>query len=169
MLCRFVLNTIEGLGKKGVDVYDALNWKTRNFVALGGVTAFPDVEGDAVKTETIQIVDRGRGPQLSTSRITVQDLLPYYREGASNEEIRRWIPSLANDEIAVLKDYIRDHYEEVLQTEKEIKAYHDRMRAAQPAWTRANDHLSIEERTAILREKLVRRKAEQNGADNPPR
>jgi uncharacterized protein (DUF433 family) len=121
-----------------------------------------------MKTETIQIVDRGRGPQLSSCRITVQDLLPYYRDGASNDEIRQWIPSLTEDEIAVLKDYIRDHYAEVLQTEQEIKAYHDRMRAAQPAWTRANDHLSIEERRALLREKLTQRKAERNGADDTP-
>jgi hypothetical protein len=121
-----------------------------------------------MKTETIQIVDHGRGPQLSTSRITVQDLLPYYREGASNEEMRRWIPALTDDEITVLKDFIRDHFEEVLQTEKKIKAYHDRMRAAQPAWTRANDHLSIEERKALLREKVVQRKAEKNGADDSP-
>jgi len=121
-----------------------------------------------MKTETIQIVDHGRGPQLSTSRITVQDLLPYYRDGVSNEEIRRWIPSLTDDEIALLKDYIRAHYEEVLQSEREIKAYHDRMRAAQPAWTRANDHLSIEERKALLRKKLAHREAEKNGADDSP-
>ena len=121
-----------------------------------------------MKTETIQIVDHGRGPQLSTSRITVQDLLPYYRDGVPNEEIRRWIPLLTDDEIALLKDYIRDHYQEVLETEKEIKAYHDRMRAAQPAWTRANDHLSIEERKALLREKLAQRQAEKNGADDSP-
>ena len=122
-----------------------------------------------MKTETIQIVDHGRGPQLSSSRITVQDLLPYYRDNTSNEEIRRWIPSLTYDEIALLKDYIRDHYEEVVQTEKEIKAYHDRMRAAQPAWTRANDHLSIEERKALLRKKLAQQKAKQSGGDDSPR
>jgi uncharacterized protein (DUF433 family) len=118
-------------------------------------------EGDTVKTETIEIVDRGRGTQLSTSRITVQDLLPYYQEGASNEDIRRWLPSLTEEEIAVLKYYIRQHYEEVLQAEKEIKAYHDRMRAAQPSWTRANDHLSLEERKALLQEKLAERKAKK--------
>ena len=121
-----------------------------------------------MKTDTIEIVDRGRGPQLSTSRITVQDLLPYYREGASNEEIRKWIPSLTDEEITLLKDYIRDHFDEVIQAEKEIKAYHDRLRAAQPAWTRATDHLSIKERMAILREKLAKRQAEKNGADGGP-
>jgi uncharacterized protein (DUF433 family) len=116
-----------------------------------------------MNTQTVQIVDRGRGPQLSTSRITVQDLLPYHQEGASNEEIRRWIPSLTEEEIAVLKNYIVEHYEEVLQAEKEIKEYHDRMRALQPAWTRANDHLSREERIALMHEKLARRKVGQNG------
>ena len=117
-----------------------------------------------MKTETLQIVDHGRGPQLSTCRITAQDLLPYYREGASNDEIRRWIPSLSDQEIALLRDYIRDHLEEVIQAEKDIKAYHDRMRAQQPAWTRANDALSFEERRALMRQKLAERKAGSNGA-----
>ena len=119
-----------------------------------------------MKTEIIEIVDRGRGPQLSTSRITVQELLPYYRENASNAEIQRWIPSLTDEEIAVLKNFIHEHYEEVVQVEKEVKAYHDHMRARQPAWTRANDPLSIEERKALLRERLAPRKAEKNGADD---
>jgi hypothetical protein len=117
-----------------------------------------------MNTERLQIVDHGRGPQLSTCRITAQDLLPYYREGASNDQIRRWIPSLSDDELALLKDYIRDHFEEVLQAEKDIKAYHDRMRAQQPAWTRANDSLSLEERRALMRKKLAERKAGANGA-----
>jgi hypothetical protein len=117
-----------------------------------------------MKIQTLQIVDHGRGPQLSTCRITAQDLLPYYREGASNDEIRRWLPSLSDDEIALLRDYIRDHWEEVLQAEKDIKAYHDRMRAQQPAWARANDALSLEERRALLRQKLAERKAGSNGA-----
>ncbi len=121
-----------------------------------------------MKTETIQIVDQGRGPQLSSSRITVQDLLPYYRDGACNDEIRRWIPSLSDDEIALLNDYIRDHYTVVVQAENEIKAYHDRMRAAQPAWTQANDHLSTEQRRALLRGKLAERQAEQSGVDATP-
>jgi hypothetical protein len=119
-----------------------------------------------VKTATIEIVDRGRGPQLSTSRITVQDFLPYFREDASNEEIRRWVPALTDEEIALLKDYIRQHFEEVLQAEKEIKAYHDRMRARQPAWTRANDHLGLEERKTLLREKLAQRLTEKTDADD---
>lgn len=120
-----------------------------------------------MKTETICIVDHGRGPQLSTSRITVQDLLPFVRDGASNDEIRRWIPSLSDEEIALVKAYIREHYDDVLATEQEIKAHHDRLRAAQPGWTRTFDQLSLEERRALMKEKLPRRSAEQNGAHDP--
>jgi uncharacterized protein (DUF433 family) len=120
-----------------------------------------------MKTESIEIVDLGRGAQLRTKRITVQDVLPFCRAGASNEEIRRWIPSLTDEEIAALYAYIGEHLEEVVQAEKQIKEHHDRMRAAQPAWTRANEHLSIEERKTLLRDKLARRQAEKNGADDP--
>lgn len=69
----------------------------------------------------IQIVDQGRGPQLSTSRITVQDLLPYFQDGCSYDEIRRWIPVLSPEEIRVLEDYIRANYEQVLETERRIQ------------------------------------------------
>lgn len=117
-----------------------------------------------MQAATLQIVDHGRGPQLSTCRITVQDLLPYYREGASNDEIRRWIPALNDDEIALVRKYIREHFQEVIQAEQDIKAYHDRRRAQQPAWTRATEALSLEERRSLMRKKLAERKAGPNGA-----
>ena len=47
----------------------------------------------------ITLVDRGRGLQLSTSRITVHDLVPYFQEGCSDDEIIRWLPSLTHEEI----------------------------------------------------------------------
>jgi len=49
-------------------------------------------------TAKIQIVDRGRGLQLSTSRITVKDLAPYFQECAARSvcfgEIHCWSCSL---------------------------------------------------------------------------
>jgi hypothetical protein len=54
-------------------------------------------------SSAIQIVNRGRGLQLSTSRVTVQDLVPYFQEGCSYDEIIRWIPTLTHDEIAVVE------------------------------------------------------------------
>ena len=57
----------------------------------------------------IQIVDRGRGPQLATSRITVLDLVHYFQRGASYDEIIRWIPTLSHEQIAVVERYYREH------------------------------------------------------------
>ena len=63
--------------------------------------------------ETIEIVDRGRGLQLSTSRITVQDLVPYFQQGCSHQDIMRWMPALTPREIAVVERYYREHQAEL--------------------------------------------------------
>jgi uncharacterized protein (DUF433 family) len=72
-------------------------------------------------TTPITIVDRGRGPQLSTSRITVQDLVPYFQEGCSYDEIIEWIPILTPEEIRVIEHYIEEHNEEVAETDRRIR------------------------------------------------
>src|SRR5712691_3374504 len=73
-----------------------------------------------MKTD-IQIVDRGRGLQLSTSRITVQDLVPYFQEGCSHEEIIRWIPALTVEEIAVAERYYREDQAELDEEDRLIR------------------------------------------------
>lgn len=73
-----------------------------------------------MKTD-IEIVDRGRGLQLSTSRVTVQDLVPYFQEGCSYEEIIRWIPTLSADEIAVVERYYREHQEALDEEDRQIR------------------------------------------------
>jgi uncharacterized protein (DUF433 family) len=70
----------------------------------------------------IAIVDRGRGPQLSTSRITVLDLLPYFQLGYTHERIiREVMPSLSVAEIEAAERYIDDHREEVLEEDRRIR------------------------------------------------
>src|SRR5580693_2561187 len=64
---------------------------------------------EGVMKSEIDIVDRGRGAQLSTSRVTVQDLVPYFQEGCSYDEIIRWIPTLTSAEITVVERYYREH------------------------------------------------------------
>jgi uncharacterized protein (DUF433 family) len=73
-----------------------------------------------MKTE-ITIVDRGHGPQLSTSRVTVQDLVPYFQDGCSYEEIVRWIPTLTHEEIRVIERYIEEHRQEVMEEDRRIR------------------------------------------------
>src|SRR5262249_4699582 len=69
----------------------------------------------------IHITDRGRGPQLSTSRVTVQDLVPYFQEGCSYEEIIRWIPTLSVKEITVVEEFYRQHQREMDEQDRVIR------------------------------------------------
>jgi hypothetical protein len=110
-------------------------------------------------SRTIEIVDRGRGLQLSTSRITVQDLVPYFQRGESYEEIMRWIPTLTLEEIAVVDRYYREHERELDEEDRCIRARTEervrqqRLRFPEPEGT-------PEERLA----KLKQRHQERNGA-----
>src|SRR5262245_25984280 len=77
--------------------------------------------GGTIMSEKIEIVERGRGPQLSTSRITVQDLVPYLQDNWSYAQIREAMPILTDEEIQVIEQYIRDHYEEVMAQDRRIR------------------------------------------------
>ena|SRR5207253_1828699 len=74
-----------------------------------------------MNTQPIEIVDRGRGPQLSTSRVTVQDLVPYFQEGSKYENIVRWIPTLTVEEVSVVERYYRDHQAELDEEDRLIR------------------------------------------------
>ncbi len=74
--------------------------------------------------ERVTIVDRGRGPQLSNRRITVQHLLPLFKEEAADAEILRWY-ELNTVELDFLRRYYRDHTEECLALELEIAMHNE--------------------------------------------
>jgi uncharacterized protein (DUF433 family) len=76
---------------------------------------------DAMKEKVIEIIDRGRGPQLSTSRITVLDLVHYFQDGFSHDEIIRWIPSLTHEEVAVIDRYYQEHKAEFDEKEQRVQ------------------------------------------------
>jgi uncharacterized protein (DUF433 family) len=80
------------------------------------------VRREAIAVKPVEIVDCGRGPQLSTSRVTVQDLVPYFQEGCSDDEIIRWLPSLTVEEIGVVRRYYRDHQAELDEEDRLIRA-----------------------------------------------
>ena len=113
----------------------------------------------------IALVDRGRGLQLSTSRITVHDLVPYFQERCSYDEIIRWIPSLSHEEIAVVESHYREHKEELDEYEQRVRAHRaeqiqlQRLRFPEPKGT-------CEERMAQLRQLLHQRRQGTNGAGN---
>lgn len=69
----------------------------------------------------ITITDRGRGPQLSTNRITVQDLVPYFQLNYSYDQIREVMPILSVAEIQAVERYVGEHREEVMAVDRRIR------------------------------------------------
>jgi uncharacterized protein (DUF433 family) len=72
-------------------------------------------------TTPITIVDEGRGPQLSTSRVTVQDLVPYLDPGYTPQHIQEVMPTLSLEEIQVVTNYIAEHRDAVADEDRLIR------------------------------------------------
>src|SRR5438046_9200976 len=105
------------------------------------------------------LINRGRGLQLSTSRITVHDLVPYFQAGCSSDEIIRWIPSLTHEEIAVVERYYRQHQDELDDYERRVQAYRaEQIRLQQLRFPEREG--SRHERLARLRQLLQQRRRE---------
>jgi hypothetical protein len=68
----------------------------------------------------ITIVDQGRGPQLSTSRITVQDLFPFLQQHYTPEQIMEIMPVLTADAIRVVEEYIKENLDAVMELDRRI-------------------------------------------------
>jgi len=110
----------------------------------------------------ITLVDRGRGLQLSTNRITVHDLVPYFQDDCTYDEIIRWVPSLTHEEIRIVERYYRQHKDELDEHERRIRV----RRAEQIRLQRLRfpeGEGSRNERLAQLRQLLRRRRQENKG------
>ncbi|MFO0969752.1 MAG: DUF433 domain-containing protein [Gemmataceae bacterium] len=112
------------------------------------------------------LIDRGRGLQLSTSRITVLDLVPYFQRDCSHEEIIGWIPSLTPEEIGVVKAYYRAHKEELDEKDREVMEYRERQLERQRDLYPIVEE-TTEERLRRFKRIIAERRSETNGAGNP--
>ena len=115
--------------------------------------------------QEISLVDRGRGLQLSTSRITVMDLVQYLRQGWHYQEIVGIIPSLTRDELAVIEEYYVVHKEALDAEDDRVVAYREEQLRIQRERFPMPDETS-EERMARFR-KLLKKHQESNGQGNP--
>src|SRR3954471_401409 len=59
-----------------------------------------------------EIIDRGRGPEIAGTRITVYDIMDYYTEGWGVGSIATWL-RLSTIEVQAAIDYIEAHKEAV--------------------------------------------------------
>jgi uncharacterized protein (DUF433 family) len=109
----------------------------------------------------IQIVDCGKGPQLSTSRITVQDLVPYLQGNFTREQIQQVMPSLSVLEIEVIEEYVKDNYDSVMEQDRRIR---QRIAARQkPPEVEEQERQERRARLEAARQMIRQKKQERNG------
>lgn len=69
------------------------------------------------------MIDRGRGPEIAGTRITVYDVLDYLQEGWRYDQIAGLF-RLLPDEVQAAIQYIEDHKDEVMAAYERILARH---------------------------------------------
>ena len=124
-----------------------------------------------MKTKSVQIVDRGRGPQLPNSRITVLDVFYYLHRSHDFDFIHRAMPSLSREEFDAIVAYVADHHDELIEKDRQAEEFHRRgaetQRARGGIFTESDENATIEERVARLRARMQQKLAEKNGAGHP--
>ena len=114
-----------------------------------------------MKTQTIEIVDRGRGPQLSTTRITVLDIFYYLHRGYQFETIHEVMPTLLRAEFDVVLDYVNRHREELIDADRKAEEFVREQMAKQHArggiFAESDANLTTDERVARLRKLMKQR------------
>jgi uncharacterized protein (DUF433 family) len=70
-----------------------------------------------------QIIDRGRGPEIAGTRLTVYDVVDYLQEGWRYDQIAGLF-RLPPDDIQTAIKYIEDHKEDVIAAYRQILARH---------------------------------------------
>ncbi len=117
-------------------------------------------------TTSIQIVDRGRGPQLSTTRITVLDVFYYLHRGYDFDQVQQAMPSLSRAEFDVVLDYVKVHRDELIEEDRRAEEHIQRGIAEQKSkglYREINESVPRAERVARLKETMRRQSAERNG------
>ena len=72
-----------------------------------------------------KIINRGRGPEIEGSRITVYDVMDYSQQGWHRDRIAALF-RLSSQDIQAALDYITTHEDEVIQAYQEIRTRHER-------------------------------------------
>ena len=100
------------------------------------------------------IVDRGDGPKIKGTRITVYTVLEYLRAGRTRDWIAAML-NLSSGQVEAAMDYIRDHE---TQVDAEYQSILARIRKGNPA--------EVEDRLRANREKLKARLSGQQAPSN---
>jgi uncharacterized protein (DUF433 family) len=97
------------------------------------------------------VVDRGDGPKIAGTRITVYTIFEYLRAGRTRDYIAAAL-FLSSAQVQAAMDYIRDHEAEVNAEFERIMA---RIRKGNPPEVEAKLHTSREKLEAMLAQRAA--------------
>jgi uncharacterized protein (DUF433 family) len=110
----------------------------------------------------IAIIDRGRGPELAGTRITVYDLIPYLEAGRGPTYIAALF-RISTEKVNALIQYIEEHRDEVMAVHAKIE---ERIARGNPPWVEERLKGS-RERLYALRDELRRKKEQEKNGERP--
>ena len=105
------------------------------------------------------IIDRGRGPEIRGTRITVYDVVDYWKDGWRYDQIAGLF-RLPLNEVQAAITYIEEHEQEVMADYQAILKRHEELR-------RRYHTPEIEAKIAGNRQKLQARLAELQASRSP--
>ena len=107
----------------------------------------------------IEIHDRGRGPELKGTRITVYDIIPYRLGGCTPAEIADTLalPEITPAHIEALFRYMDEHHDEVMAVHHKIEERNARGNPPEIEEKLKQSRAKVE----ALREEFHRRRAEK--------
>ncbi len=124
-----------------------------------------------MQTNTIRIVDVGRGPQIEGHRLTVMDVFYYLHRGYDFAFIHQVMPSLTPEQFDTVVEYVNEHRGELVERDGRVEEFHKRGMEAQRArggvFAENDENVTTEERVARLKEKMKHKLTEKNGARHP--
>jgi hypothetical protein len=115
-----------------------------------------------MNSEKIEIIDCGRGPQLSTSRLTVLDVFYYLHRGHEFEFIHQALPRLSRTEFDVVLDYVNKHRDELVEEDRRTDDFIQRGIAEQKAkglYPALDETIPFRERLARLSQLMHQRQS----------
>jgi uncharacterized protein (DUF433 family) len=114
----------------------------------------------------IEIHDRGRGPELNGTRLTVYDIIPYRLKGYTPGQLVEVFPAyreLTAAHLEALYRYMDEHYDEVMAVHQKIEERNARGNPPEIEAKLRESSARFQARLAEIRRKL----AETNGDGHP--
>jgi uncharacterized protein (DUF433 family) len=106
-----------------------------------------------------RIINRGRGPEIAGTRVTVYRVMDFLRDGSSEARIAKEL-ELTPDDVRAAMEYIDQHRAEVEEEYAKILA---RVQQGNPAWVEAEAAGSLAE----LRRRIEARDVKAAGHAHP--